>query len=64
MIQPGSGGVGQVDQVELDDEEVIICSTHSAHKAVVHQPDTGFILPSYLMTCLALENALGNECSS
>jgi hypothetical protein len=41
MIQSGPGGIGQVDGKELDDEEIIICSTHSTPKAVVLQPDAG-----------------------
>jgi hypothetical protein len=40
MIQLDHGGVGHVDREELDDEEVIVWSTHSAHEAVVLQPDS------------------------
>jgi bisphosphoglycerate-independent phosphoglycerate mutase (AlkP superfamily) len=40
MIQLDHGGVSHVDRKELDDEEVIIRSTHSAHEVVVLQLDT------------------------
>jgi hypothetical protein len=40
MIQPGPGGVSQVDREELDDEELIVRSTHSAREAIVIQPET------------------------
>jgi hypothetical protein len=40
MIQPGLGGISQVDQEELDDERVIICSARSTHEVVILQLDT------------------------
>jgi hypothetical protein len=41
MIQPGPGGVSQVDGEELDDEMVVVHPARLASKAVVLQPDTG-----------------------
>jgi hypothetical protein len=41
VIEPGPGQVSQVDGEELDDEDVIICPTHPACKAVVLKPNTG-----------------------
>jgi hypothetical protein len=40
MIQPGLGGISQVDQEELDDERVIICSARSTREVVILQLDT------------------------
>jgi hypothetical protein len=41
MIQPGPGGISQVDWEELDDEGVIVHSARLARKVVILQPDTG-----------------------
>jgi hypothetical protein len=40
MIQSGPCGINLVDWEKLDDEEVFICSTHSAHEVVFLQLDT------------------------
>jgi hypothetical protein len=41
MIQPGPGGISQVDWEELDDEEIIVHSTHFACEAIILQQDAG-----------------------
>jgi hypothetical protein len=41
MVQPGPGGFSQIDSEELDDEQIIICPSHSTCKAVILHPDAG-----------------------
>jgi hypothetical protein len=44
VVQSGPSHVGQLNEEELDDEEVIICPTHPTCKAVVLQPNTRICL--------------------
>jgi hypothetical protein len=41
MVQLGSGGFSQIDREELDDEQIIICPSHSTCEAVILQPNDG-----------------------
>jgi hypothetical protein len=44
VVQPGPSHVGQVNEEELDDEEIIICPTRPIRKAVVLQPNARICL--------------------
>jgi hypothetical protein len=63
MIQSGPGIVDQVDAEQLDDEKVIVRPTLLAGKLVVLRPDTGLVLPSYLMTLLDAQKHFGKRAS-
>ena len=60
MLQPGSGSVGEEEGEVANDEVVVVRPSQLARQPVIHDHNSGFVSPEYLVMVVGARNRAGN----